>query len=56
MDSENKKRLQTPSWLLLAEKEYGFIPAVVAQEITVFNGHPADTAPSAIAGITRKLE
>ena len=56
MDSESRKRLQTPSWLLLVEERFGFIPEKVHQEISAFNGHTSDAIPAAIAGVTRNEE
>jgi hypothetical protein len=54
MDSESKKHLQTPSWLLSIQGKFGFIPERVSQEINAFNGQISGVTPAAIAGVTRK--
>jgi hypothetical protein len=46
----------TPSWLLLAQQKFGYVPELVAQEINAFRGQTSDAIPAAIAGVTRKDE
>ena len=53
MDSESRKRIQTPSWLLRVEEEVGFIPETVSQEIHAFNGEISDATPASIAEVNR---
>lgn len=40
MGNGNRTHVQTPAWLNLAEKVFGFIPDKVRQEIIAFNGLP----------------
>jgi hypothetical protein len=54
LDSECRKHLQTPAWLLSVQEKFGFIPEKVNQEIEAFNDQISGVTPAAIAGVTRK--
>jgi hypothetical protein len=51
----NNEYPETPSWISLAEKQFGHVPDRVRQEIRA-GGHTSEDTPTAIAGVTRSDE
>lgn len=54
--ADNAPHPNTPSWLLLAQEKFGYVPQLVTQEISALKGHISEVSPAAIAGVTRSDE
>jgi hypothetical protein len=54
--NREEMRIGPESWLTIAQKNFGYVPGLVDQEISADNGQIPFVTPAAIAGVTRKLE